>query len=96
MYMNFPQMRWYLYDNTSGKIILKHPYYRNLLVKCPYCDEWLWVEDYQAECCGKTFKTGFWEIHQVEPFGTHNRKSGRGWRSLRPFDRETDLQPGRR
>jgi hypothetical protein len=85
----FPEKRWYLYDDTNGNIRLKHPYWPKIKVKCPYCNKLLTVENYKAQCCGKIFKTGFWEIHQIEPIGKHNKTSGRGWDSLRPFIKES-------
>lgn len=76
---------WCLYDNMSGKIILKHPYHKGLNVPCPYCAKNLIFKDYKASCCNQEFKTGFNEVIQREPYGTHQRNSGRGWASIRPF-----------
>ncbi len=81
----FPEKKWYLYDNTTGSIVLKHPYSRGMEVLCPYCSKPLAVENYRAECCENQFKTGFGEIHQVQPVGKHSKMTGRGWQSLRPF-----------
>ena len=78
---------WCLYDNTSGKIILKHPWQRDKAVRCPYCGEPLDVQNYRATCCGQEFRTSFGEIAQRAPFGTHTRETGCGWSSLRPFQR---------
>jgi hypothetical protein len=75
---------WCLYDNTSGTIILKHPFGNIGAVPCPRCLKPLVVEKYRASCCGFNFRTGFHEISQIEPFGTHEKKSGRGWETLRP------------
>jgi len=82
----FPDRCWYLYDNTSGRIVLKHPYREGDSVPCPHCDAILAIEDYRAACCGKTFKTGFGEIAQREPVGISQRSTGRGWGSLRPYE----------
>jgi hypothetical protein len=76
---------WCLYDNTSGRVILKHPWRKGLQVPCPHCGKPLTVENYKAACCNQEFGTGFGEIHQREPVGTHDRTSGRGWFSLRPY-----------
>ncbi len=76
---------WCLYDNMAGQVVLKHPWRRGLVVPCPNCGEPMTVENYKAECCGQLFKTAFNEIRQVEPVGTHDRTSGRGWASLRPY-----------
>ena len=81
----FPEVRWYLYDNLSGAVILKHPYRPGLKIRCPHCGEQLKVERYTASCCGEEFKTSFGEIHQRRAVGIHDRTSGRGWASLRPF-----------
>ncbi len=81
----FPKRMWYLYDNTSGNTILKHPYRANDSVPCPYCAEPLLVQNYRAQCCNQEFRTSFGEIAQREPIGQHLRRSGRGWSSLRPF-----------
>ena len=84
----FPQRIWYLYDNTSGKVILKHPYRRGMTVPCPYCGKSLVIANYRAACCGNEFHTSFGEIAQRQPVGDHNRTSGRGWGSLRPFEQQ--------
>jgi len=76
---------WCLYDNTSGHVVLKHPWRNGLVVDCPHCGEPLAVEDYGARCCSQYFKIGFGEIRQIEPVGTHDRTSGCGWASLRPY-----------
>lgn len=76
---------WCLYDNLAGHVVLKHPWRDGLVVECPHCGEPLAVEGYRAHCCGQHFKTGFGEIRQIEPVGTHDRTSGRGWASLRAY-----------
>ncbi len=76
---------WCLYDNLAGQVVLKHPWRDGLVVECPHCGEPLAVEGYIAHCCGQHFKTGFGEIRQIEPVGTHDRTSGRGWASLRAY-----------
>jgi len=81
----FPEKKWYLYDNTSGSVILKHPYSKGMEVLCPYCNKLLVIENYRAECCENQFKTGFEEIHQVHPIAKHNKTTGCDWQSLRPF-----------
>lgn len=78
---------WCLYANLSGQVVLKHPWRAGLVVACPHCGEPLAVEDYKADCCGRSFKTGFGEIRQIEPVGTHDHTSGRGWASLRAYRR---------
>jgi hypothetical protein len=69
MFNQFPEKRWYLYDDLGGNIVLKHPYWHNIEVKCPHCEKVLILENYRAQCCEKTFKTGFGAIRQVEPVG---------------------------
>ena len=76
---------WCLYDDTLGNIVLKHPYKPERPVPCPHCGQTLRIENYRATCCGQEFKTGFGEIRQRAPVGTHQRQSGRGWASLRPY-----------
>jgi hypothetical protein len=49
----FPERKWYLYDNTSGAVILKHPYWPKIEAKCPYCEKLLKIENYKAQCCAK-------------------------------------------
>lgn len=88
---SFPKKQWYLYDTTDGRIVLKHPYHKNMDIPCPYCGTLLNVIKYKSICCGKLFTTGFWEIKQKEPLGYHKRKSGRGWKSLRPYNSSGDL-----
>ena len=83
---NFPtKPAWWLYDTTDGRVILKHPYHRGMKVPCPHCGHELTIKDYRAECCGRSFRTGFGAISQREPVGKHTKTSGRGWSSLRPF-----------
>lgn len=84
---------WCLYDTIEGRIILTHPCRPGLNVPCPHCGQRLVIEDYRAECCGKTFRTGFGGLTQCEPVGNHNKTSGRGWSSLRPY-RGTDQATG--
>lgn len=81
----FPDWAWYCYDNMSGQTMLKHPYRAGAGVPCPHCGETLRVQDYRASCCGQEFRTSFGEIAQREPVGSHSRKSGRGWKSLRLY-----------
>ena len=69
MSYEFPETRWYLYDNLSGAVILKHPYRLGLKIRCPHCGEQLKVERYTASCCGEEFKTRFGEIHQRRAVG---------------------------
>lgn len=88
MFGLFPDIRWYLYDNCSGRVVLKHPYKPGMDVPCPHCGVVLVVESYEAECCGQVFKTGFGEICQKEAVGTHTKRIGRGWKSLRPYEAE--------
>jgi len=76
---------WWLYDTTDGRVILKHPYRPGMQVLCPHCGHKLTIKDYRAECCGRTFRTGFGEIAQKAPVGKHTKTSGRGWSSIRPF-----------
>lgn len=78
---------WCLYDNMAGQIILKHPFWSGLAVPCPHCSKTLRIDNYKAVCCGYTFRTGFGEIAQREPYGQHKKTDGRGWKSLRPFVR---------
>ncbi|MFA5866223.1 MAG: hypothetical protein WC975_16240 [Phycisphaerae bacterium] len=85
MHGDFPEKLWYFYDNTEGNIVLKHPYQKGMEVPCPYCGKLLAVENYRAQCCNQQFKTGFWEIRQIEPVGKHQKTQGRGWQSLRPY-----------
>lgn len=85
MINQFPEKRWYLYDDTNRNIRLKHPYWPNAEVKCPYCEELMIIENYKAQCCGNVFKISFGEIRQTEPVGKHNKVNNRGWSSLRPF-----------
>lgn len=87
----FPREIWYnpvwcLYDNTSGNIILKHPWRKGLDVLCPYCGKVLRVADYKAICCNQEFRISHHEISQIKPIGTHQRKTGRGWASIRPYN----------
>lgn len=82
----FPKKIWYLYDNTSGNVVLKHPYSAGISVPCPQCQRPLEIQNYRATCCGKTFKTSFGEISQRERVGEHHRQRGRGWDSLRPYE----------
>jgi hypothetical protein len=86
---------WCLYDNMAGQVVLKHPWRCGLDVSCPYCGTLLSVDNFAAACCGRQFKTGFNEIRQVEPVGTHDRKSGRGWASLRPYAGERSTRSER-
>jgi hypothetical protein len=81
----FPETRWYLYDTTSGQTVLKHPFRPGLTIPCPACGSSLKLENYRADCCGESFRTGFGEIRRVRPVGIHNRQVGRGWASLRPY-----------
>ena len=74
---------WCLYDNTNGQTILKHPFRSGQKVPCPACGNELTIENYRASCCGFSFKTGFGEIHRVEPLATHTKGKVRGWSSLR-------------
>jgi predicted RNA-binding Zn-ribbon protein involved in translation (DUF1610 family) len=85
---NFPKQIWYLYDNTSGKTILKHQYERGVVVPCPHCGKKLVIENYRSTCCGYQFRTSFGEIAQCQPVAEHNRLAGRGWDSLRPYKQE--------
>jgi len=75
---------WCLYDDTKGNIRLKHPYREGMDVPCPRCGVPLQVQSYHASCCGHEFKTGWGEIFQRNPVGSHERTSGCGWASLRP------------
>jgi hypothetical protein len=91
---------WWLYDTTTGNVVLKHFYLQGMTVRCPHCGLELTIKDYKAECCGRTFRTGFGEIAQREPVGKHTKTSGRGWASLRPYlpnagDCRTPSQPQR-
>jgi hypothetical protein len=79
---------WWLYDNTIGNIVLKHPYYRGIKVRCPHCGLELTIKDYRAECCGRSFRISEGEIAQREPVGKHTKTSGRGWASLRPWQND--------
>jgi hypothetical protein len=81
--------RWCLYDALHGRTVLKHPFRLGLRIPCPQCQQPLQVSQHKASCCGYNFKTNFGEIHQTEPVGAHNRKSGRGWESLRPYAGES-------
>jgi hypothetical protein len=90
MINEFPENRWYLYDNTSGGVILKHPYRPGIKVLCPYCNKPLVIDNYRATCCNNQFKTYFGEIHQIIPVGKHDKTKGRGWQSLRPFKSRQD------
>lgn len=85
MMNQFPEKKWYLYDNISSNVVLKHPYRTGMKVLCPYCKKLLVIENYRAACCDNQFKIGFGEIHQVEPIGKHNKVKDRGWQSLRPY-----------
>jgi hypothetical protein len=76
---------WCLYDDTSGNVVLKHPYKRGRPISCPHCGQTLQMENYMATCCGQEFKTSFGEIRQRAPLGAHQRHSGCGWASLRPY-----------
>ena len=76
---------WWLYDNIAGNVVLKHFYLQGMKVRCPHCGLELTIKDYRAECCGRSFRTGFGEIAQKEPVGKHTRTSGCGWSSLRLF-----------
>ena len=89
----FPEKRWYLYDNVSGSTVLKHPYRSGSKVHCPHCGSLLKVRDYSASCCEEVFKTGHGEIHQQRPLETHHHIRGRGWQSLRPYDKPPSLPP---
>lgn len=80
---------WCLYDNTSGKTILKHPWRKGIKVNCPHCDKLLNFEKYKANCCGHSFGISFNEVSQHEPIGTHDRITGRGWDSIRPYIKPT-------
>lgn len=85
----FPQKRWYLYDTTTGTTVLKHPFDSTTPVRCPHCQKALVIENYKAHCCGYDYFTGWGAIQQRQPVCRHDRKSGRGWQSLRPY-----LKPG--
>jgi len=85
VFNRFPADAWYLYDNTSGDVVLKHPYHPGESVPCPHCGQTLIVDNYRADCCNQEFKTGFGEIRQRQALGSHDRTSGRGWASLRLF-----------
>ena len=85
MFGSFPLKKWYLYDTTDGRVILKHPFKKGMDIPCPYCGQNLNIVDFWAQCCDQLFTTGFWEVHQNNPFGHHSKKSGRGWQSLRPY-----------
>ncbi len=76
---------WCLYDSLFGEILLKHPWRKGQEVPCPHCGKTLVIENYRAKCCDHEFKASFGEICQCEPVGKHNRKSGRGWTSIRPY-----------
>ena len=84
---SFPKKRWYLYDDMSGNIVLKHPYRASMKVLCPHCDKAFVIENYRTECCNHHFKIRFGEICQVEPIGRHGKTEGRGWSSLRPYEK---------
>jgi hypothetical protein len=91
MFNTFPDARWYFYDNTSGQIILKHPYHPDLAIPCPHCGQRLQIQNYRASCCDGEFKTSFGEIRQCRPVATHSHTTGRGWDSLRPLEPTTNL-----
>lgn len=82
--------RWYLYDDTLGNIKLVHRWredYEQGTIYCPDCDEPLFFKEYKAKCskCGEEFRSGFGQVYRVKPFGSHKKKTGRGWQSLRPY-----------
>jgi hypothetical protein len=77
---------WYLYNDTSGRVILKHSYTAGDKVFCPHCGNSLTVEGYAASCCDEKFRVSFGEIRQVSPQDYHEESFNRGWKSLRPFD----------
>lgn len=62
MYNQFPDNRWYLYDDTLGSIRLTHRYRPGMQVNCPYCDKTFIIESYRACCCDNIFKIGFGAI----------------------------------
>ncbi len=84
---------WCLYDATNGNIILKRPYVCDEDVPCPRCGKILEIESYRAHCCGVAFSTGWNEIRQLSPVGTHSKQRGRGWDSLRVFKGDEDVDP---
>lgn len=82
----FPENKWYLYDDMSGNIVLKHPYRPEMTVSCPHCNNFLMIDNYRDKCCGNEFKIGFGEIRQIKPVGQHKNVQGRGWQSLRLYE----------
>lgn len=78
---------WYLYDTTNGKTVLKHPSRGKLPIPCPHCGRKLEIVEYKASCCNYNFQISFGVVMQVEPVALHNKTSGRGWKSLRPFEK---------
>jgi hypothetical protein len=79
--------QWYLYDTTAGTTVLKHFYTHGVTVACPHCDQPLEIVGYTGACCGQIFTTSFGTLTQREPYGRHDKRGERGWRSLRPFIR---------
>lgn len=82
--------KWYLYDDLSGETKLIHRWredYEQGTIRCPDCDSPLMFKNYKATCpkCGEEFKSGWGKVFRVKPFGTHEKKYGRGWESLRPY-----------
>src|SRR6185369_9355903 len=61
---------WCLYDDTSGRVVLKHPWRKGMSVPCPHCGKPLAVETNKAACCSQEFRTSFGEIRQREPAGS--------------------------
>ena len=78
---------WFLYDSTNGDIVLIRPYSKGEETPCPHCGKTLDIVTYRASCCNRVFRTGWHRtIRQQEPLGKHNKKIGRGWKSIRPFN----------
>ena len=85
-----PDDRWYLYDDTRGQTKLIHRWredYEQGTIHCPDCNVPLFFKDYSAKCakCGEEFRSGFGQVYRVRAAGFHEKKYGRGWKSLRPY-----------
>lgn len=67
--------QWYVYYRDNGEMMLTYPDYGTKYpIPCPHCGSELVFEKYTAECCNKTFKTGWYKCRQVEPVGNHSRR----------------------
>ena len=92
---DWAKVGWCLYDDTNGNVKLKHYWPQDEMVQCPNCNKPLGISkansQYNAQCCKKTFNLSWNHVTQKEPTGTHMRKTGRGWQTLR-LQNKSDIE----